>query len=733
MTSPAPTVQQRSSRQLVAVAVAGTVVLSLVFAAMVPLAGFAARSARLDGGLVPLRPLAQRSVVYASDGTTVLGSLGVEDRAVVTLDEVPKRQVDAILAIEDATFFTNPGVDVAAITRALVRNLGSGSVLQGGSTITQQLVKNRVLTARRDLERKLSEFSLAVQLTNRYSKRRILTEYLNTVYFGEGAYGLRSAAERFFATTDPATGAARPKRLDELTLGEQALLAGSIASPEGYNPFAFPELARQRRTEVLDRMVTERMITRDEAGVAANEPLPTIRPPVPDLRPRDYFVAEVQRALLDDDRLGPTPKARRETLLRGGLSITTTLDPAAQRDAEAAVAEQLPDQAPFTAAVVAVDPATGAVRALIGGPGFDRFQYDLATHEPGRQAGSTYKMITLAAALELGYSPDDRIDGTSPCTATRPPLPPWQTQNNEPGGGILTLRDASRLSVNCAFAHLIAAVGPDAVVDMAHRLGVHQPVPKFLSITLGTIDTTPLEMATVAATLAAGGVRHDPYFVEKVTAPGGHVLVDQDTAGKRVLAADVAACTVDVLRGGVRDGTGTAAAVPGTDIAGKTGTTDDKADAWFVGMTSNLATAVWMGAPEGKIPMRSVGGITVFGGTYPARIFHDFTERLVGRSVPSVLPAAGPVCSRPGTFVTDAGRSVATAVPTDPTATSTPAATTTTSPSAPSTTTASTTTTTAPATTRPATTTPPTTTAPPTTTVPNTTAPPAVGGGSTSG
>jgi membrane peptidoglycan carboxypeptidase len=321
------------------------------------------------------------------------------------------------------------------------------------------------------------------------------------------------------------------------------------------------------------------------------------------------------------------------------------------------VAQVMPDDPRFTAALVAMDPSTGQVLAMVGGPGFDRFQYNLATHEPGRQPGSTFKLITLAAALEAGYSPNDTLDGSSPCVATRPPLEPWMTSNAEPGSGVETLRDATAGSVNCVFAHLIASVGPRAVVDMAHRLGVVQDVPAYLSITLGTQETTPLEMATVASTLAAGGVRHDPVFVQKVTTPDGRVLIDNTgNAGTRVLPQDVADCEDDLLRGVVDHGTGTNAQVPGYDVVGKTGTTDYKADAWFAGFTPQLAAVVWMGAPDAAVPMTDVGGIEVFGGTYPARIWQAFGAAMLQGTPPRAFPPAGPVCDRPGTFVDDGPR-----------------------------------------------------------------------------
>lgn len=626
---------------------------------------------------VDLRPLARASTIYAADGSP-LALLGVEDREPVAFRDIPRVLVDAVVAAEDQTFWTNAGVDVSALIRALVTNVQAGRVAQGGSTITEQLAKNRILDPERDTSRKLQQLALALAIDASSPKRRVLTQYLNTVYFGRGAYGVRAAARRYFRPWD-ANGASGAVALHNLTLGQAALLAGLIASPLTYDPFEHPDRAQARRAHVLQRMVELGFVSREAAERASAEPLPSV-PPVSDLRPRDIVVDEVQQRLLADPRLGASPAERRDRLLKGGLAVYTTIDPTAQARAEQAIAETLPDDPRFTAALVAIDPATGHVLAMAGGPGYEELQYNLATHTPGRQAGSTFKVITLAAALEAGYSPNDLVDGSSPCTATRPGYPVWSTVNAEPGGGWLTLRAATAGSVNCAFARVIASLGPPAVIDMAHRLGIDQPIPNYLPITLGASETTPLEMATVASTLAAGGIRHDPVFVARVVAPDGRVLLDDTRPpGRRVLDPSVAGCVTHVLRDAVERGTGTAARLPGVDVAGKTGTTDDHGDAWFLGYTANLAAVVWMGAPVGRVPMTNVGGIRVFGGTYPARIWRAFASAVLeGRPVPG-FPEPGSGCGRPGTRITDAGRSALTprdeqgAGPTPTGRTSTPA------------------------------------------------------------
>jgi len=601
-----------------------------------------------------MSPLSQRTTVYAADGQTVIGVLGLEDRQYVALDEVPEVVIDAVLAVEDQTFWHNPGFDLRSVVRALGENITEGEITQGGSTITQQLAKNRLLSSERDLDRKARELLLAFRLNAELTKEQILEQYLNTVYFGQGSYGIKSAAERFFTTTDPATGFERPTRLEELNLAEAALLAGNIRDPNQLNPFLFPERALKRRFEVLTTMVDAGYVSVEEGYAAALEPLPTTLPPA-ELRPDNYFVEEVQRRLLQDPRLGDTPEERENAVLRGGLRVVSTFDPITQFNAQAAINDVLPGTPPFTGALVAMEPQTGAVKAVVGGPGFEQSQYNLATQPPGRQPGSTYKIITLAAALEAGYSPNDRVNGSSPCQIRgygSDGKSPGRAVNAEGGGGgTASLRSQTSNSVNCAYLRLVEELGVDKVVEMAHRMGIPdiegvRTLPtssNFTSITLGTFEATPLEMATVGSVLAAGGVRHDPIFYEKVMGPDGETLIDNTTAeGERVLSEEIAACEIDVLRGTITGGTATAAQID-RDAAGKTGTTDARSDAWFVGMTPGLVAAVWRGAPEGLVPGAG------YGGDYPARTWRAFMVAELGDEPELEFGPPGPVCDRPGT------------------------------------------------------------------------------------
>ncbi len=647
---------RREAKPLLLTFTVGGVALGLVLAIAIPGALLVTHAASYTPNPARLRPLSVPSTLYATDGVS-LGSLGDEDRQPVTYSAIAPILVDAVVSTEDRTFWTNPGVDTAGLVRALVDDVSSGQEQEGGSTITEQLVKNRIMDPHHDLKKKVTEAVLALRLNQHLSKRQIMTQYLNTVYFGEGSYGIAAAAQRFFLT--PVPGAVFPAvtQPKDLTLPDAALLAGMIANPSLFDPFNHPGAARTRRHEVLTGMVEQHYITPAQGAAANLAPLPTIPPGAPTLQPVDFWAAQVEQELLNDPALGPTAKDREELLLQGGLHITTTLDQQAQFYAQAAVNQILPNQPPFTSALISMDPTTGYVKAMVGGPGFNQLQYNIATHEPGRQPGSTYKVITLAAALEAGYSPNDTVDGTSPCTATRPGYPIWNTVNAEPGEGTMSLWAATAGSVNCAFAHVIASLGPPAVIDMAHRLGITGVVPNYLPITLGVADATPLEMATVISTIADQGVKHTPVFVEQVVGPDGHVYVDNThPAGQRVLDPTVADCETAMLKGVITGGTGTAAQLPGRDAAGKTGTTDDHGDAWFIGFTPQVATAVWMGATTGEVPMTDVGGIEVFGGTYPARIWQAYTNAELAGQPAAPLPDPGPVCARPGASITNAGR-----------------------------------------------------------------------------
>lgn len=605
-----------------------------------------------------LRSLSERTTVYWADGT-VMGTLGLQDRELIKgIEEVPKRIQDAIIATEDQSFWTNDGIDLGAVFRAFLTNVVSGEIQQGGSTITQQLVKNRILSAKRDVNRKIREIEDALRLNEKFSKDKILEEYLNTVYFGSGSYGIKAAARRFFVTVDPGSPYPRGKTMDELTIGEAALLAGLISSPEANNPFSYPDRAIRRRATALRLMVEQGYITQAEADAANVEPLPGIPPPL-EQRPQNHLVAEVQDRLLDDLNLGNTPEERRNKLLKGGLKVYTTFDPRLQVLADEATTNAKPprDDPDWVSSLVSIEYATGAVRAMVGNPEFVGSEYNIATHAPGRQPGSTWKVITLATALANGYSANDSVDGSSPCNVPSkfPNTPPDQAPTNSEGNGnrSTTIRSATSGSVNCSFVRLSTSVGLDKVIATANRMGITQALQPLLNLSIGTIEATPLEMATVISTIANNGWHIRPYVVQKVVDPDGVALIDNGLhPADQVFSAEVAACTMNLLRGAVTQGTGGNANIGGYSVFGKTGTTDLRADAWFVGSAGNLATAVWFGNRSGNVPGAG------FGGDSAAPVFRAFMVDAIAGQQDRVLPPEGPLCTAPGQRVNqDGGRS----------------------------------------------------------------------------
>ena len=624
---------RRWLRFLVIIALGGIGV-GVCLAALVPGLQRIAGSSQYSG---KVGPLLSRQCAICGEPTTVydtngsyLDTLGLRDRRPVALSDVPKPLISAVIATEDRTFYDNPGVDVQSMIRAFLENVDKGGVEQGGSTITQQLIKNRVLkNPKRDLDRKIKEAALAIRLNEEWSKNHILEEYLNTVYFGQGSYGVKAAAARYFDNTP----------LDKIDLAQAALLAGLIKNPEGDNPFQHSANAFVRRAQVLASMVHQHRITKAEAAAANHSPLPTVPPPA-EFRPDNYYVAQVRDLLTQDPKfgLGATTKERESKLNLGGLRVSTAYDPRSEYLAQASIDSTIP-MTQYKVGLASMDPSNGDVKAIVAGPrlSFNDSPYNLATMpvQPdvpsGRQPGSTFKAVVLATALANGFSVKDSIDGTSPCTLRftgQRYNPLLRTQNAEGGGGIMSLRSATENSVNCAYFRLGAAVGLQKIVDMAKALGITHPInPSNYSLSIGSADgVSPLDMATVFSTLAADGVRHDPVFITKVEDSNGHVLFREKNEGVRVLDPQIARTVTDVLRGVITRGTGTRARLTGHVAAGKTGTTDRERDAWFVGYTPQLVTAVWMGNPlTEEDGMRHVGKFSpVFGGTWPATVWQKF-------------------------------------------------------------------------------------------------------------
>jgi len=631
---------------LVTIAAAGVLLAGTVLA-VVPQArrvATATSSVPEQIDLSALDDYAVRSQVFAADGTVLAALHGPENREPVPLERVPQPVIDAVLAVEDADFYHHRGVNFRAMARALFENVSAGAVEQGGSTITQQLVKNALLSSDRDLDRKTKEIAYAIRLEQQLSKDEILETYLNTVYFGAGAYGVQAAAETYWGVD-----------VDQLGWPEAAMLAALIRNPVAYDPTLHAEKAYERRRLALDRLVLEGYLTEEEADRHASAPLPVRRcgddvarrplscgdaalPP-----PEDYFVEAVKQQLLDDPRLGATREERITAVFAGGLRIHTTLSPYAQFAAELAQATVIPaNDKGITAAIVAVDSHTGAVRALVGGPGFEVLNYDIATQQPGRQTGSAFKTFVLLTALEQGNLPFDTIWGGG--SFANPGGSPDPYVISGAGG---TLTSVTTASSNGAFVRLGQVVGLDRVAALARRLGVTSRLdPRVLSMPLGTVETTPIEMASAYSAIPNGGV-HEPYYlIERVEDRTGRVLFEHEATGQRVFSETTACYATQILHQNVLSGTGTRARLPRQDAAGKTGTTEDHGDAWFVGFTPFLTTAVWMGNPNERVPMRSLGGIANFGGTYPAMIWQRFNQT-VHESLPAV---PFPDCPAPDRF-----------------------------------------------------------------------------------
>ena len=644
-------------------ALASVVVTAVGMAAAPQLTGLT-EAAHGEASDVELRGLSQRSYVYAVDGSLIATLQEEENRAPITLDEVPDHVINAVLAVEDSGFWDHKGVNVRATVRALLSNVDAGGTTQGGSTITQQLIKQSVLTSEQTFDRKTREVFLAVRLEEQMSKEEILERYLNTIYLGNHSYGIQTAAETYFNVS-----------ASELDPGQAALLAGLIRDPIDYNPFRYPDVAIERRRIALSRMVDEGYITEDDATWYNAVPLPTepsqYTPP-----PDDYFVEEVKQALLADPRLGETATDRYDAVFRGGLQIHTTLNVGLQYLSEVARNDTL---APFalegqpalfiagqnlagfdavgTVASATVEPRSGAVRALVGGPGFgDQYKFNLAT-QGYRQPGSSFKTFVLLELLEQGYAPQDTISGRGPCRFNLPTEEePYEVENfNNSRGFVGSIRAMTTASSNCGYVRLGQIAGIDNVTELAGEMGVvtrnaaNEIVPldpSFFSTPLGTQEVTPLAMAAAYAAIANDGHYQTPYFVERVLDRNGQLIFQHSDPGKRVVSVETAQIAADILKENVESGTGTAARVRGHDVAGKTGTAQDSSNGWFVGFSRQLSTAVWMGAMEGNVPMNRVGGRSVTGGSYPAQIFGRLYNAVLAQMEPE--PFAEPP-SRRGT------------------------------------------------------------------------------------
>jgi penicillin-binding protein 1A len=568
---------------------------------------------------VPLKlpRLPERSTIYAADGSVLGQVYRGFDRQVVPLRRINRWTRRAVIAVEDHSFFDHGAIDLESIVRAAIVDLREGRVVQGGSTITQQLVKDLYTGDEVSLRRKLEEAGYAIRLARTYSKGRILGAYLNEVFLGHSLYGVAAAAQYYFGVP-----------VQDLTLAQSALLAGMIASPNRFDPIGHPNRALARRDFVLERMHTLGLIGEPALRWAAARPL-GLSTAMRDLAgpgPNSWWTQFVIGEFLSDPRFGATYLVRAHALFRGGLKIYTTLDPRLQRAAQRVIHERMGAAGLPQSALVSVVPSTGAIVAMaLGRWPFGPHRYDLAVDPGGgRTAGSSFKVFTLATALEQGIPPWRVYDGSSPKT-----IPgcgggeDWTVHNAEPGSGSYPLWLATVHSVNAVFAQVIDEVGPDNVARTAHRMGITTPLVPVCPLTLGTSPVSPLDMTSGVSTLANGGIRCDPYAIAKVVAATGRALVHEPEC-RRAIPSEVAAEETAILQGVITSGTGWQANI-GRPAAGKTGTGQDYQDAWFVGYVPQLATGVWVGYAEAEIPMPAVPGYgRGFGGTLAAPIWHDF-------------------------------------------------------------------------------------------------------------
>lgn len=567
----------------------------------------------------------ETSIVYAADKSVIAQWHGEEDRTVVPYSEMPVHLINAVVAIEDRRFWEHEGVDFQGIARALWANAEAGQVRQGGSTITQQLIKILFTEGERTPTRKIREALMAYELEARAEKEQVLETYLNTVYFGNGSYGAESAAEHYFG-----------KRTSSLTLAESALLAGLIRAPSRDDPTNNPETALARRNVVLDEMDKQGYITTAEHREARKTPITLVK----DKSERSvapYFVEYVRKDLVE--RLGP------RKVYGGGLRVYTTLDPALQSMAEEAARELARPSDPEVA-IVSLSPSDGKVVAMVGGRDYEKNQFNLAA-QGRRQPGSSFKTFVLVAALEQGIKPGQKFDASPfevPVVDQTGKRSIWHVENyeNNVTSGRITLQTATSWSVNAVYARLIMQLGPEKVVDVAKRLGIVTPVNPDPAIALGglRLGVTPLEMAAAYGTVANQGRRVVPSGILKVTDTKGRVIYQPDRGSARAVSASVARRAGDVLHQTIVNGTAREADI-GAWAAGKTGTTQSYRDAWFVGWSRDLSTAVWVGFPKAQIAMTNVRGAKVTGGSYPARIWNRYMRPAVDSRSRAVSPTVG--------------------------------------------------------------------------------------------
>ncbi len=584
---------------------------------------------------------ARNSVLLDDRGRTI-GILGRQSQVLLTPNQIPTIVKDAVISIEDKRFMSNSGIDLRSIARAFFEDLLQEKAAQGASTIEQQFVKNALQEqTHRTIFEKLREAALAFHLDHRWTKQKIITNYLNTIYFGNGAYGIEAAARTYFGGEVNHLGCGLPKAplcVSELEPAEAALLAGIIQSPTGYNPVTNPEAAKARRNLVLQQMLEQGYLTKPEYAEAINEALPAPKNIQPPQQPlvngvdAGYFASWVQQQVIS--------RYHATLAFDGGLRIHTTLDLELQQAAEHAIENYLANPAGPTASLVAIENSTGAVRAMVGGRNYNESPFNIAT-EGERQPGSSFKAFDLAAALEDGISPDSVWSSRVKVFKVPHSSELFVVHNDENNyTGENTLTGATAYSDNSIYAEVGLQVGTRKIARLAHRMGIGTPISTNPAMTIGglRVGVTPMDMAHAYETIAHSGERVSgtlsgepgaPVGIEQVDAgtgvlPDGHRRDVNRTILYPVLPPSVAETETQMLETVLEYGTARSAAL-GQFAAGKTGTTSNYGDAWFVGWDSKYTVAVWVGYPNALVPMTTqFDGGPVLGGTFPALIWHDF-------------------------------------------------------------------------------------------------------------
>jgi penicillin-binding protein 1A len=552
------------------------------------------------------------TTIYAGDGSKLGVVRSDVARAPVPIERIPKSLQHATIAIEDERFYEHGGIDPEAIARAALKNLEAGKTVEGGSTITQQLVRNLCIrNPARDFERKIIEAELAIEYAERHSRREILDQYLNTASYGtiEGAtaVGVGAAAKIYFS---------RP--VQKLSLEQAALLAGLPQAPSEYNPVLHPKAALARRNAVLAKMADlgyvsparAREARRRGLGLDLDEGYFDKRDP--------YFFDYVEDKLIEIYGV--------DTVRDGGLQVHTTIDPRLQEIGLEAMRSALPYSEDPASALVSVDPRNGQIEAMVSSSSYEESKFNLAA-QGHRQPGSTFKTFVLTTAIKQGIDPYSTYYTSKPLDLDLPEWGHWEVATADEGYlGRVNLQQATVASDNTVFAQLDLDVGPRQVKATAKSMGIESPLDGIPAEGIGglRIGVSPLEMADAYATLAAGGIHRKPVAIERVVFPSGRTEEPQKPQPRRVVPEAVAYEVWRLLHDNITEGTGTAAYTGCPGQGGKTGTTDNYTDAWFAGFQPNLATAVWVGYPESnEIEMTSVHGTTVFGGTFPADIWHS--------------------------------------------------------------------------------------------------------------